>query len=355
MASAIPLILLMSFLPCSAENEVEAARLRLKVQLPPVPAYPEDGEIPEEHKDRYVFLDEEKGELVLSFPPSLNSWYVASGLGTDETRLTDRVPLTILTCPSLNVAIHEAENGQSRGYVYRYRLQNRSKAKMPINKWILPASGGEAIERWELPGGWFSEDWDASQTYKTEDQLDALSFSWGNAYRQEMRLSMLIRRIRWYIHFSKNGLKPGNFQGPYGFTSQARPGIVRAYIQGPGRHIPRQSDWPKPVKDQLWSFDFPENHSLSISTIGPKFSADADKTMMASDFLDSIRNLIRDGELAEGSQFIKEMIRVLDTVAQGAGNPVNFASWPTEPETDFEAEILLAIRLALSNREESDQ
>jgi hypothetical protein len=346
-ASAIPLILLLSFLPCSAENADQAARLRLKVELPPVPAYPESGVIPKEHKDRYVFLDREKGELVLSFPPSLNSWYVASGLETDKTRVTDRVPLTILTCPSLNVAIHEAESSRSRGYVYRYHLHNRSEAKMPINKWILPVSGIEAIERWELPGGWFREDWDASKTYEIEVLLDALSHSWDDTYRQQMRRSMLIRRISWYIHFSKNSLKPGRVEGAYGFTTKARPGIVRAYIQGPGRHISREAHWPRAVKDQLWSFDFAENHSLSISTIGPKFPANADKTLIAEDFLDSIRSLIRDGELAERSQFIQETLRFLDTVAQGDGGALDVASWPTEPGIDFEVEILSAIRLSL--------
>ena len=57
------------FLPCGAADAAEAARLRLRVELPPVPAYPADGEIPAELQHRLVFLDEETGNLVLSFPP----------------------------------------------------------------------------------------------------------------------------------------------------------------------------------------------------------------------------------------------------------------------------------------------
>ena len=57
------------YLPCNAASPAEVARMRLRVELPPVPAYPPNGEIPEELQHRMVFLDEETGELVLSYPP----------------------------------------------------------------------------------------------------------------------------------------------------------------------------------------------------------------------------------------------------------------------------------------------
>ena len=67
MISLVPLAF--AFLPCAAADEAAVARLRLQVELPPVPAYPADGVIPEELWKRFVFLDEEAGELILSFPP----------------------------------------------------------------------------------------------------------------------------------------------------------------------------------------------------------------------------------------------------------------------------------------------
>ena len=57
------------FLPCGAASSAEVARMRLRVELPPVPAYPPNGEIPEELQHRMVYLDEKTGELVMSYPP----------------------------------------------------------------------------------------------------------------------------------------------------------------------------------------------------------------------------------------------------------------------------------------------
>ena len=68
MLHAMPLLLL-AFLPCSLNSDAEVATSRLRVELPPVPAYPADGRIPTELKDRFVFLDEDSGDLVVSFPP----------------------------------------------------------------------------------------------------------------------------------------------------------------------------------------------------------------------------------------------------------------------------------------------
>ena len=70
---------------------------------------------------------------------------------------------------------------------------------------------------------------------------------------------------------------------------------------------------------------------------------------MASDFLDSLGELIRNGELPGESTFIQEVLRHLETVADGDGGAVDPAFWPSEPETDFQAEILMAIRLSLGD------
>ena len=342
MLHVTPLFLL-AFLPCSLNSDVEAATSRLRVELPPVSAYPPDGKIPAEVKDRLVFLDEDLGDLVVSFPPDLDSENPELGQEAQETRVTERVELAISTCPSLSVVIQEVDNGQSRGYDYRYRLRNRGAGRQPITKWVIPLSGQEPIGSMVSPLGWGVEESDIKPAV-----LEA-SAAWGDTYREKLQRSMLRRRIRWWSQHSQWRLEPGNAQKPFGFTTEARPGIVRAYIQGP-YGISTQSSMPLPVDDQLWAFGFVENNSLSISTIGPKFSPDADQASIASDFLDSIRELIEHGELSGESKFIQEALGRLETLAEGDINVGELAPWSAEPGTDFEIEIRSAIRLSLRDR-----
>ena len=158
---------------------------------------------------------------------------------------------------------------------------------------------------------------------------------------------MLRRRINWYSAFSKYRLEQGHALETFGFTTEALPGIVRAYVVGRPSLISRKSSWGQDLRGQLWALNFDENNSLSISTIGPKFLPDADRRAIASDFLSSLGELIRTGELSGESTFIQEILRRLKTVAEGDGSTEDPASWPSETETDFQAEILMAMRLSL--------
>lgn len=338
-----------AFLPCAAADEAAAARLRLQVELPPVPAYPADGVIPEELWKRFVFLDEEAGELILSFPPDFDEENPASGEGIDGPRVTARAPLAIGICPSLSAAVRRADDGEGRGYVYRYRLANRRGARLPISKWVMPVAGGEAVESVLSPPRWFAEDWGGPRAGEDmRNALEGLTYSWGDAHQRKMRRSMLRRRLLWYLHFSRDRLQPGDALPPFGFTTETRPGIVRAYVQGP-RGISTRSNWPWALKEQLWAFQFIENNSLSISTIGPKFAPDADKTAIAADFLENVEGLVESGELPAQSPFVRETFRLLESVAESGFKAADLAAWPARPTVDFEAEILSAIRLSLGD------
>lgn len=339
-------LLLLAFLPCSLNSDVEAATSRLRVELPPVSAYPPDGKIPAELKDRFVFLDEDSGDLVVAYPPGLDSENPDLGQETQEPRVTGQMKLAISTCPSLGVVIQEADDGQSRGYDYRYRLRNRSEGRQPISKWVMPLSGQEPIGSMVSPREWGIEE---SQESDMPAVLEA-SAAWGDTYREELQRSMLRRVIRGWAQRSRSLLEPGTVLEPFGFTTEARPGIVRMYIQGSPYGLSTRSSWPGSVKDQLWAFGFEENNSLSISTIGPKFSPDADQASIASDFLDSIRELIEHGELSGESKFIQEALGRLETLAEGDINVGELAPWSAEPGTDFEIEIRSAIRLSLRDR-----
>ena len=323
--------------------------MRLRVELPPVPAYPHNGKIPEEIQHRMVYLDEETGELILSYPlyPDFRGPY--PGQEVIGGRGVEKVSLGIATCPSLSVAIYQPGDPRTQGYVYRYRTQNLPQARDSIGRILLSVPLKQKdfpLSGLVQPYGWGVSDWELPQS-RVESRSEAMSYTWGEDYRQEVRQSMLRRRINWHTHWAEHDIAQGKTLEPFGFTTVVRPGIVRAYIQGTGL-IPRDASWPEDLKDQLWAFNFTEINSLSISTIGPKFPPHADKRLIASDFLSSLEDLIRTGELAVDSPFIQKVLGLLETVAEGGG-AVDAADWPSDPETDFQAEILMAIRLSLGN------
>lgn len=334
------------FLPCGAASAAEAARMQLRVELPPVPAYPPGGEIPEELHDRLVYLDEETGDLVLSFP-SYPGEELEPGQELVVGRVVQRVPSGIASCPSLSVAIYQPGDPRTRGYIYRYRIQNLPQAGKPIGELLLPVT----LKQQEMPlfglvqpHGWGVDDWELPAE-RVEQRAKAMSSSWGEDYRREVRHTMLRRRIRWYSPRAKYNIAQGKALEPFGFTTEALPGIVRAYVVGKPSLISTSGNWGWDLREQLWAFKFDEVNSLSMSTLGPKFSPDTDKRLIAVDFLGSLEELIEAGELEGESPFIRKVLPLLETVA--GGDAVEAAAWPSEAETDFQAELLMALRLSL--------
>lgn len=337
------------FLPCSATSAAEVASMRLRVQLPPVPAYPDNGEIPEEHRLRLVFLDEERGELVLSFPPEPDFEELDPGTEMEGGRIKDRAPLRVATCPSLSVAIYPSGDPRSRRHVYHYRLRNRRPARQSISRMVLPMPlTQKTLPVYDLvaPYGWHVPHWDGPKEGDfMRRRLGAMTFSFGDAYREKMRRSMIRRRVRW---FGVGGrIEPGNTLDTFMLTTEARPGIVRTYIQAGSEPPSRRMNWTEPLKEQLQPFRYTENNSLSIATIGPQFPPGMDRRRIASDFVSRLEDLIRNGEVSGESTFIQEVVQGLEAVVEGAGGAVDPASWPSKTKTDFEAEILMAIRLSL--------
>ena len=265
-------------------------------------------------------------------------------------RVTDRVNLAIATCPSLSVAIYRPGGMRTRGHVYQYRLHNGDKARIAIGAWALPLRQSLAtVPVFDLvpPYGWGADDYPGSRY--AGDRTALLSYSWGNEYRQKMRQSMIDRRIDYHAKLTDYTLEPGKSLEPYRFTTEAQPGIVRAYVEGSPSSIGFRRSWTGELRKQMMTFDCMEGNALSISTIGPKFLPDADRRWIASDFLDSLGELIRTGELPGESKFLQAVLRGLETAAEGDGGAVDPASWPSEPETDFQAEILMALRLSLGD------
>src|SRR5580704_8097715 len=102
----------------------------------PVPAWPKDGKVPAELKDKYVFIDLEKNEYVVAYPenlpatetPAAKEAYDKDGPGPlrigHYELLRNVDPAVLLTVTST-----------AGKYKYAYTVADSPKAKQSIDQW----------------------------------------------------------------------------------------------------------------------------------------------------------------------------------------------------------------------------
>ena len=95
-------------------------------------------------------------------------------------------------------------------------------------------------------------------------------------------------------------------------------------------------------------FNFPENNSVSLTTIGQKYSPSDTPQMIASDFLGELTRLIREERLSRDSAFTQELSSVLQRLAQSLTSPQKqLAKLVQKPTSELERQIYQAIKMSL--------
>src|SRR5215467_8343480 len=122
----------------------------------PVPAWPKDGNVPADLKDKYVFIDLEKNEYVVAYPenlpaietPAAKAAYEKDGPGAlrigryELLRNVD--PTVLLTVTST-----------AGKYKYAYSVADSPKAKQAIGQWCIIIPEQAAGSDIKQPAGWF--------------------------------------------------------------------------------------------------------------------------------------------------------------------------------------------------------
>src|SRR5947207_123645 len=93
--------------------------------ISPVPAWPADGNIPDYLKHNYVFLGTRIGEIIVSYPASLDD-------PREMGRKTFSFELHNLVDPTFSIQTVEHPDGT---YVYYYVVRNGPSAKQFIRRW----------------------------------------------------------------------------------------------------------------------------------------------------------------------------------------------------------------------------
>jgi hypothetical protein len=148
--------------------------------------------------------------------------------------------------------------------------------------------------------------------------------------------------VDWMCCLHEQSLLPGegtNFK----LITQARPGFTSASTEH-FPHLALTDEWPEEILNQLGPVLDPKWIAKHIITFGPRYGPEEPATLIASDYMVGIQELVRIQRLESNSPFMKEVIADLDAIASGSSAQIPITQ---KPHAELEAEILNALQLSL--------
>lgn len=303
-------------------------------QLSPVPIWPENGVIPPRLSDKYVFLDPERGQIVLAYPQELGK---PGAEDTGELHV-QRLNLGNQVKASISAIVEMRENR----YGYRYSLRNEKGARQAIAN--LKISVPNLGQKDEVLG---PRQW---QRAKSASKIRALQMAIGSA-------SGFF--LNWYSYAEerKGGpkIKAGQQLSGFYIDSELKPGITTAYV-GSGHYPALREAMPQAVLKQAVPLMSIEANHQNLLTITPRFSRDTHKLIIAGNFHFGISRMVTHGQLDGNSPAIREALQVLNyyTEAAEAAGEIELAdfigprmSFSEKPKPGLETEVLHALMISL--------
>ena len=196
-------------------------------------------------------------------------------------------------------------------------------------------------DTWEKP--------ENSEAAFTENMAYGLS----HPQLERIKRTMIPKQVGWVAGMSDGLLGAGAVSDIFRVQSLNKPGILTAYFQGNPYMTSLSRSYfsyetPPSLGGQMDVFNFPENNSVSLTTIGPKYSPSDTPQMIASDFLGELTRLIREESLSRDSAFTQELSSVLQRLAQSLTSPQKqLAELVQKPTSELERQIYQAIKMSL--------
>jgi len=305
----------------------------------PAPAWPKDGKVPAELKDKYVFIDLDKNEYVVAYPenlpvtetPAAKQAYEKDGPGSLRI---GHYPLLRNVDPAVLLTVTSSSAGK---YKYAYSVADSPKAKQSIDQWSIIIPEQAAGSDIKYPAGWFGV-LQSDRVFKVKNP------DWIKNGAAAV----------WSFEKPEQVIQPGGVLTGFELETNLRPGFTIGYFRkaesvdaqvaasgcGAGSSC---AGVPKPVKDQLDPLLRVEYNSKTIVTLGPKFDKSADDKAVAADFIEGITTLSNTGELDPNSDFVKNALTELKKVQSSGNSP----TLTTPAKTPVETEILGAMKISL--------
>ena len=299
-----------------------------------IPIWPEDGIIPKEWQDRYVFLDLDAGQMVLAYPTRLAR---GDARHYPEPFRIERFDLNNQVDASISASVRR---GSDSSFIYDYEVSNSSEARQALRTLRIPTRKFGPNDAILAPALW--------RGAATRSSINAIRLSVG------MPTGVF---LVWYGYGPDSPrLLPGTTMKGFNVKSQLMPGLSVAYATGRSSPDPRRGDMPEAVLSQSDPIIQIEFNSQNIFTIGPKFEPESSKAHILEDFGRGIDRLSDSGQTELDFPSVRHALEVVQQcLAGGDKNPsdalrscdLDFA-FSLSPTPGLESDVLHAMRLSLA-------
>jgi hypothetical protein len=287
----------------------------------PVPTWPEDGRIPPQYRDRYVFLTQDKHTVVVLAPENAER-------GMAGPKQTVRVALWNDIRPMIDASMTSV----SLGIKYEYAIANAKDARDPIGKFtlIVPASVSDLnIRHIPINGA----PWAGASAYAGAGANFAIA--------QQVILQKPPGRYLTWFYQRGNVIPPGAMLDGFIVESSYLPGLTTAWFSS-GRLVEFDQSWPAEIFQQLEFFEDRRFREASVITVGPMFPPETPKAVITETFRRDLEQLNKFQSIDVG--FAQAALRALDDVRR---NPSAEHVLQSVPNTSSERAITSALGISL--------
>lgn len=286
-----------------------------------LPVWAPSENAPVANPNRYVFRDASTDEIVISYP-------VDRAL-PNGARVTYRYRPQNQVAPKIRATVTRQSDGT---YRYSYVISNGSGARQNIENWSLIGPGPASDILQEHPR------WGQVRLNGSVVAQAALPGTPGGEL------------LDWSSHVTPQGLaiRPGQSEPGFIVTSSYRPGFTTAYIQG-GQPLSTNGDLPLEVADQLSPLMTMAENNRIVLTLGPRFSPEATRAEIATDYQNGLSELVKAGIIQQTSGFVARVETLLEACSVGETERCRTQkqALPGEATSGMETEITVALLLAL--------
>jgi hypothetical protein len=223
----------------------------------PVPMWPEDGRIPPQYRDRFVFLTQDGHTVVVLAPENAQT-------GIAGPKQAIRVALWNDIGPMIGASVTSV----SAGIKYEYAVANAKDAHDPIGAFtlIVPAGASDLkIRHIPIKGS----PWAGAAAYV--------------AIAQQVILQKPPGRYLTWFYQGGNVIPPGAMLDGFIVESSYLPGLTTAWCSA-GKLVEIDQSWPAEIFRQLRPLEDRRYREASVITVGPMFPPDTPKEMMIESF-----------------------------------------------------------------------
>jgi hypothetical protein len=303
---------------CAGATVTISAQRGVQGVISAIPAWPADGNIPDNLQDNYIFLGPRLGEIVVSYPNTL-----------DDPNKTGRTTFTFAlrnqVRPTFTVQLTQKADGL---FGYDYTLHNGESARQSIQSWFMvgPPHDPNFVS--------VGAGWSARKASAVRAQQIALP-----------TVSQAGATVMFHAPVGQT-IPPGNTRAGFHVTSSYSPGFTTAYVMGDVGLIRFPGEVPTVVGDQIGVLQEPQWDSKVAVVLGPRFPAESSPQRIAADFHVGISQLIAGEMLRPDSAFVKAALDLLASALQAGGVPsvAQVLRLPS-PAPGLESEIAAAMRI----------